>query len=88
MSGLEARGIGGGAAILEDEGLAALPFTLFIWHPSSAFIIPTERPGLAGIGGGRSGEDFLGGPLDSCLAGRLGGKAGVVGAGRTSIVVV
>ena len=86
MSGLEAKGIGGGAAALEGERLGTLPLTPFGWPRFSALFVPKERAGLAGIGGGCSGEIFFGSPHDPCVVDRLGGSAGVVGGGNTSTV--
>lgn len=84
MSGLEARGIGGGAAALEGDGLGTLPLTPFEWARFSALFIPKERADLAGMGGGCSGGVFFGSPPDPCVVDRLGGSAGVVGGGNTS----
>ncbi len=86
MSGLEARGIGGGAAALEGEGLGTLPLTPFEWPRFSALFVPKERADLAGIGGGCSGGIFFSSPTDPCVVDRLGGSAGVVGGGNTSTV--
>ena len=86
MSGLEAKGIGGGAAALEGEGLGTLPLTPFEWPAFSALFIPKERADLAGIGGGCSGGIIFGSPPDPCVADRLGGSAGVAGGGSTSTV--
>ena len=86
MSGLEARGTGGGAAALEGEGLGTLPSTPFEWLGSSGLFITKERADLAGIGGGCSGGIFFKSPPDPCVVDRLGGSAGVVGGGNTSTV--
>ena len=86
MSGLEARGIGGGAADLEGEGLGTPPLTPFEWPRFSALFIPKESAGLAGVGGGCSSGVLFGGPTDPCVVDRLGGSAGIAGGGKTSTV--
>lgn len=88
MSGLEARGIGGGAAALEGEGLGILPLTPFEWPRFSALFVPKERAGLAGVGGGCSGGVLFRSPPDPCVVDRLGGSAGVAGGGNTSTVAI
>lgn len=86
MSGLEARGMGGGAAALEDEGLGTLQLTPFGWPRFSALFVPTASAGLAGVGGGCSSGVLFRGPPDPCVVDRLGGSAGVAGGGNTSTV--
>ena len=83
MSGLEARGTGGGAPFLVDEGLGALPLTPFIVSWPSALFMPKERADLAGIGGGCSDILCLGASAEACRVGLLGGSAGIAGGGAT-----
>jgi hypothetical protein len=84
MSGLEARGTGGGAPFLVDEGLGSLPLTPFVVPWPSALFMPKERADLAGIGGGCSDMFCLGASAEACRVGLLGGSAGIVGGGATS----
>ena len=85
-SGLEARGIGGGAAALEGEGLGTLPLTPSECSSVSALFVPKERAGLAGVGGGCSSGVLFRSLPDPCVVARLGGSAGVAGGGNTSTV--